>query len=802
VERFSCGFESQKRVETVVGRISSIKQCGAFIRALPCPQLQPKTGGHRATLLLSTGITLVAIALGAPTLAVAACPNETLRETQLAGVNLPDCRAYEQVTPLSKNGTNPTGALNEVQASPDGEQIIYLVPANMPGSQGSSNFPSFVSTRADGAWSSRGVLPPSPPGGSIDLILGWSEDLSRIVLKAVLPGASGAGVYVYETADESYQPLAGPLPETFFFRVTLAGVNTSDQSHIVFETRKQLLPEAVSGSNNIYEWHDGQLALVDVLPSAEGGAIPEEGAFTGPYAWENGNPESGGANAEYYTQSAISSDGNRVFFTASVSGQLYLREDGTTTVRVSKSQRAVPDPNGPRPAAFMSATPDGSEAFFTSCEQLTEDSTAVSTSEPSCTETTEGQDLYAFNVASEKLTDLTVDREAGDTLGAAVQGVVGTGLGSDGAPVVYFVANGVLAPGAQPGNCHGTNFNEETPLHCNLYVLHDGAIKFVAPMASGTNALQPADADNWYGRPELEAAPGREKTSRVSISGETLLFTSIEKLTSYENAGIAELYRYSLGSERIICVSCNPSGASPVVAPTLESIGTTSSPLPAASILRRNLSSDGGRVFFETTESLIPADGNGVQDVYEWEASEEGGCTSAAAAFSAQADGCIYLISSGSSPQPSFFADASSDGSDVFFFGSQSLVRQDEDALVDVYDAREGGGIPSQNETLPRPCQGEGCRSAVTGPLASASPTSNQLAGEGNLVASASPPLTVRKSSTRTAAQAVAEKLRQALKVCRRNSKKAKRVKCEKRARAQSLPASRSKKAGNRRRGK
>jgi hypothetical protein len=739
---------------------------------------------HALTASVISVLTALSVAgvLSAP--AIAACPNESLREVQLAGVNLPDCRAYEQVTPLNKDGTNPTGDRNDVQSSPDGEKIMYLVPANMPGAQGSSNYPSFISTRAGGAWSSQGVLPLAPPGGQ-DLILGWSENLSSIVLKAVLPGAPGLGVYLHETGGESEEALAGPLPETFFLRVSLDGVNTSDQSHIVFETRKQLLPEAVPGSNNIYEWHDGQLALVDVLPSAEGGTPPAEGAFTGPYDWEHGNTENGGANTQYYTQSGISSDGSRVFFTASVSGQLYVREAGATTVRVSRSQRGMPDPNGPRPAAFMSATPDGSEVFFTSCEKLTDNSTAVSTSEPSCTQTSEGQDLYSFNVASGSLTDLTADPEAlgphgevVDPLGAAVQGVLGTGVGTDGTPIVYFAANGVLAPGAQPGDCHGVDFDDVTPLDCNLYVLHDGLIKFVAEVASGHHTLVPADADNWYGAPELQAAPGREKTSRISTDGATLLFQSARKLTSYENANMPELYRYTLADERINCVSCNPSGASAAVAPTLESIKTGSSPFPPASLLSRNLSADGDRVFFETTESLVPQDVNGVQDVYEWEAAGEGGCTADADGFSNQDDGCLYLISSGTSPQPSFFADASSDGSNVFFFSSQSLIAQDKDALVDVYDARQDGGIATQNTTQPTACEGESCRGPASSPplvapLASASP-----AGGGNLVSpSIKAPTPVVKKSDRSL-----PKLQKAIVACRK-LKGPKKRSCESKAR-------------------
>jgi hypothetical protein len=70
--------------------------------------------------------------------------------------------------------------------------------------------------------------------------------------------------------------------------------------------------------------------------------------------------------------------------------------------------------------------------------------------------------------------------------------------------------------------------------------------------------------------------------------------------------------------------------------------------------------------------------------VYEWEAYGEGSCASIA-----QDGGCLYLISSGTSSEQSYFGDASANGNDVFFFTRQALAPTDDDDLVDVYDAHE-----------------------------------------------------------------------------------------------------------------
>jgi hypothetical protein len=118
-----------------------------------------------------------------------------------------------------------------------------------------------------------------------------------------------------------------------------------------------------------------------------------------------------------------------------------------------------------------------------------------------------------------------------------------------------------------------------------------------------------------------------------------------------------------------------------------------------------NMSSDGSRVFFETTQPLVALDTNGTDDVYEWVATGTGGCTTPR--------GCIYLISTGGSSSPSHFLDATASGNDVFFLARQQLVGQDTDQNLDVYDARVGGGFP-QPPPATAPCSGDACRGQPT----------------------------------------------------------------------------------------
>ena len=93
------------------------------------------------------------------------------------------------------------------------------------------------------------------------------------------------------------------------------------------------------------------------------------------------------------------------------------------------------------------------------------------------------------------------------------------------------------------------------------------------------------------------------------------------------------------------------------------------------------------------------------------------------------------MISSGKSEFPSFFGDASEDGSSVFFFTRQQLVGQDKDELQDVYDARVGGGLAAQNQIPPPACEsGEACHGPAQTPPAEGSPATPNFSGPGNQV--------------------------------------------------------------------
>jgi hypothetical protein len=686
-----------------------------------------RIGARRA---LPAVAVLVLAGLGSGTLAAAvraeSCPNEQLREQEGYALALPDCRAYEQVSPVGKNFTDAAGIPGLVQSSPSGEGVSFFSIAPFPGVSSAVSIPAYLSTRGAGGWSTQGLAPPANPlttGGSEEgLTESLTEDLSEALI-LVEPGleagmAPGAYSYLRDSATGAFR-LLGPGVATF-------ADATADDSRILFESREQLLPSAAPNVVNLYEWDESkppgqELSLAGVLPD---GKAPTGGSVAGP-----GGPalgRRGGATGRFYTQDTISADGSRVFFSDAGTGQIYMREPVTA--------RTIPVSAGSEPAYWRAATADGSEVFYT-----------------------EGEDLYRFDAGSQT-------REA-LTSGAA--GVLGTlGIATQDGSYAYFVATGVLADN------ENSNQEKAEAGEGNLYEWHSGETTFIARLSIEDEY----DEYDWLGfySPNAGTAPDAgEKASRVTPDGVTALFASRAQLTGYDNAGQGELYLYDAASGTLTCVSCDPDGVPATSEAYLANNIELSMKPGVRALLTRNLADGGSRVFFQTKEALVPQDANGQTDVYEWERDGTGSCNRTSASFSEGSGGCLYLISTGQSAQPSYFGDASADGSDVFFFTRQPLVGQDQDENDDVYDARLDGGIAAQNPSAPASCTGEDCLGPVASPPVFGAPSSMALSGNGNLVPQ---PPAKPKPLTRK------QKLASALKACRKRPGK-KRGDCEARAR-------------------
>jgi len=689
-------------------------------------------------------------AQGAYALPQGECPNEAFRTGE--GAKLPDCRAYEEASPLDKGGLSVGGLTDLFASSSDGSRVSFYqsygsgIPA---GGGGHQDFLTMLAARSGEGWSTQRLLPPEVDGETAGY-LGASENMKFALVFGGLTGlgtGSGQGLYLIDTTTGSLTTIVGPeedpnsnISESDYYYDAIS----ADGSRVFFESRAPLAVGAAPGYDNLYVWDrsTGEVSLAGLLPSAEDGNAPPAGSFGGSYSWMEGKePAVGGAAHGIYVEAvhAATSDGGQIYFTAGETGQLYLRRGfasgDPTTVHVSEPEAGLLGPSEEHPAAFQEATPNGEYAFFTSREKLTANATVGAF----------GEDLYRFDSRTGELVDIAPDSLPEDENGANVKGVLG--VSADGTSG-FFVARGTLAPGGESGQNNLYHFAEEGA---------GFAITFVAQLAE-----EQPDTYNWSQR---SGGPlgGTENTavgraSRVSADGRTVLFSSIRPLTGFANDGCGvagngpcrELYLWSVGFSLPICISCNPTGEIPASDAQL-SPGLFNAHLEPRSghikpWIPRNMSADGSRVFFESPDPLLPADTNGVNgckfvnpehranpecmDVYEWEAPGAPGGSCQVAEVNG---GCLYLLSTGDSPEPSAFIDASADGSDVFIATSSRSVPADRDDLDDVYDVRTNGGLASQQVQPAMPCSSsEACSGSTTGSPAASTPGTSTFQGSGN----------------------------------------------------------------------
>jgi hypothetical protein len=245
---------------------------------------------------------------------------------------------------------------------------------------------------------------------------------------------------------------------------------------------------------------------------------------------------------------------------------------------------------------------------------------------------------------------------------------------------------------------------------------------------------------------------------------------SDRSLTGYDNHDVAsgvsdeEIFLYDAmansGEGGLVCASCDPTGARPHGILAQQSRGkpplvdgqealngewlAANVPVWVSALYQSRYLSDSGRLFFNSSDALVPSDTNGTEDVYEYEPAGVGDCSTGSGVFSVRSGGCVDLISSGTSVEESAFVDASEDGDDVFFVTSARLAAQDTDSVFDVYDARVDGGFP-----VPQPppaCEGDACQSPVAAPN-DPTPGSLTYQGPGN----PGPLLAVKKTSKKRA---------------------------------------------------
>lgn len=650
------------------------------------------------------------------------------------------------------------GALNHYGiAAPDGESVLFEGTGPMGESPWAASL-WFVAKKNQGApdWSTRAVLPAAqqPLTKLYGLLftkpyyLDLSPDLSHALAEAnsyTLAPTSN------ETCD-GQMFLAGTdpfVPATWLERPDIpnpvencsrsgeSGVpvgGSPNFSTVYFTYPGTLLPEDESRTSHsgsgvlaeswgFYESREGAIQEAGVLPD---GRIDEFGAV----------PAASGHGRNPYGNE-VSVDGGRAFFVSpdpascNVTGghndcvmnppELYVREDGKKTTLLSGdylvpklSGAVAPAPSGVlqmanaalqdnlRPAldgTYVFASPDGSQAFFQSDNQLTADA------------------------PSDDLNPKTYDFDVNTGTLRYLPGVSGQIIATD--------ADG-------------------------------SAIAFVRPEAGGKPAEMDLWSGatvtpvTQLPGPAISGVHSQEYISEAQISsdGSVVAFTTASPLSeSFNSGGVEQVYRYDAKTNILGCVSCPPAGVRPTGDTSMSVLRASETYEREAELTEnivgmnadRGLSADGKRIFFDSPDPLVPADSNSDsppvevsedtfvhqgRDVYEWE------------------NGVVYLISTGKSARDSYLLDSSENGDDVFFATAEGLVPGDTDGGFDVYDARvpRGGDNPAAEE--PASCQGSSCQGPPNVSPPASAVASATVTGAGNQL-SAPPGRAITPSSNK-----------------------------------------------------
>jgi len=572
-----------------------------------------------------------AVGLAAAPIAAAAdaCDNATLR-AQNNSTGLPDCRAYEMVTPPYKEGFSILGS--PIPAFTDDGVISYASGGSFAGDAHGSPGNLYHGVRSPSGWETRAMGPSSALyntsiNGQLALpVAAESSDLRWSLWRMFRRGETENDIgYWLRDSDGNfarvgnYMPPEGGNPDAVGLPVM--GVS-ADLSHVVVANG----PGTAASS-----------ALREYV-GVNNGWPPR------PVSIDNDGQPTGGQSC----LRNVSPEGRVIVFSSGCGGgvlQLWARVAGSALVAVSGSEctRGAEDEgglcNGLSAADYVGGAADGSRVFFTTKQQLVNgDIDTGNEVDPSA-----GNDLYACDIpagvpvpvgSANPCSTLTEVSGAGDD--AEVQGLVA--ISEDGSRV-YFVARGVLAdnlgvddvgPRAGRDNLYVWDRDDAHPA---------GQTRFVARLA-GNDVGQGA---------------------KMTPDGRYLLFTTASRLVTggagTDGDDARDLYRYDAVTHSIVRISTSVAGGGGDGA--------------GFDVAHPAMSADGSTVVFDSAEALSVSDTNGMSDVYSWR------------------DGQVSAITFGGGGAVGITAS----GRDIIFGSDARILPADGDILGDIYTARVGGGF-------------------------------------------------------------------------------------------------------------
>jgi hypothetical protein len=617
------------------------------------------------------------------------CPNEAFRTGRSA--DLPDCRAYELVTPPELGRTADMTFKSEHDkfvVSSDGEHLALEAEAAFFEPAASLIGTKAVFSRTPSGWTIRSATTPAMAAEQTEFGL-LSPDFSQAAL--VSYKVAEHAVYHLETGPVGglYSMLSVP-PEfakaTLFVGANAGAAGVAPFSDVFFVSANHaLLPpgperEAAEETDpelpDLYEWSEGRLRLVNM--NSKGKLLNACGALLG------GSPGPTRGEAEGEAINAVSADGSKVLFTSPPKGyslrtsrpeclkpQLYMRVDGRETVDVSEPEGVSVPPSQRGPVRYLGASSDGSKVYFTTATVLTPAGG-------------EGYLLYEYDTEAPIGHRLTLIANNLTNLINQTAANPGAVVSEDGSTVYYS----------------GTNTLEEAGKSVAVQGIwrYDAITKTTSFVAVPARTVR--EIEYWYTTPDGRFLVFPSSLPAVRFDGPHGLEEELR------GVGHDELYRYDAADGSVMCVSCGE-GVAPAKGQMLEPLGSEGwLAFPDSQLVPNYISEDGRRAFFQTSAQLVPQDTNEntlqeekesvitglgrASDVYEW---EEDGSEEAPGVFCRVVNGCTHLISAGEAVGPERFLGASANGENVFFASAAQLVPQATPEFTNIYDARVDGGF-------------------------------------------------------------------------------------------------------------
>jgi hypothetical protein len=613
------------------------------------------------------------------------CPNAYVRQLTRAAY-LPDCRAYELVSPGSAGavrlypgdvtqdlffynfgiGHLKTEAMNLGSATgPARFSYLGLAGALEGTNPPNSLIDTYTATRTASGWVSnywgqRGDETFMAGGARCDLAMDTCIDYRvRDLFFGGNPDPTSRAPFVWDAEGHSL----GRWPTNV--NVVPEGTKyigddepSADFKHYVFSSvNVPFTVDGVTGApGSAYDndVENAKVTKISVLPS--GFDIPP-------------GQTSEGSTEEFIKIAAVSTDGSHILMTTQGAGgqnrvNLYMRVNDAVTYPIASGKEGI---------RFLGMTSDGSKVVFLSPDHVTPDDT----DDPS------SNDLYLWEEKTNEITRISQGNGTGNS--DECQPAEGslcsvtpleTERPDSDDPIasssgdVYFYSPEQLDPNS-PG----------VPNEKNLYVYRHGAVKYVATLDPGTaiNRIQ------------------------ISPDGSHVALLTASRLTSYDNQGWREMYTFNPETGVIRCASCIPTGEPPTVLRPPEEIGNSSNPArlqPSKDVMASQsgrFMADDGRTVFATSDALVESDTDGLVDVYEF----AGGRPNLISSGTAHSD---HLVGNRFYPGEYTGVEAISHGGSDIYFSTYDTLAPTEDRngeFLKFYDARTNGGFVPPPADLP-----------------------------------------------------------------------------------------------------